>query len=86
MSGRVEDGMLLAYKRLRTAYDVSLAANQRLEAENQQLREFVVAHTLVEKGVTDFDLQNDAVLRLRKASEQPAVLATIREALAGGTE
>ncbi len=67
----------------RDRIDGLTAENEQLEAENQQLREFVVAHTLVEKGVTDFDLQNDAVLRLRKASEQPAVLATIREALAG---
>lgn len=56
------------------AYDIVV-----LKAERDRLREFVVAHTLLDKGIVDFDLHREAVERFERASE--AVADVIREAL-----
>ncbi len=81
MSSHAEDGMLLAYKRLRTAYDVSLAANQRLEDENQRLRE---ALERIEQVACEFGYTGDE----RDSCACPAceTLVIAREALAGDAE
>jgi hypothetical protein len=70
--------------------DVELAGAQRIaahamldmekaQAENERLREFVIAHTLVEQGVTDFELHAEAVERFRRAAAD--VEDVIRDAL-----
>lgn len=64
--------------------DALTAAERRgdeLRAQDEQYREFITAHTLVEAGVTDFDLHAETVERLKRASEQPHVLSVIRAAL-----
>ena len=50
-----------------------------LERE-ERLREYVVAHTLIEKGVVDFELHAQTVERFKRAAD--AVEDVIREALA----
>lgn len=47
----------------------------------EALTEYVVAHTLVEKGATDFDLHHEAVDRLMRAMEQPLVREIITDTL-----
>lgn len=51
------------------------------QSELEALREFVTAWALVDKGVTDFDLQNGAVARLTRAVHNPHVEELIREAI-----
>jgi hypothetical protein len=50
-------------------YETLPEAIARLEAENERLEEYVVAHTLVERGVVDFDLHAETVERFRRAQE-----------------
>lgn len=51
-----------------------------LDRENERLREYVYAHTLIEKGVVDFDLHAQTVERFRRAQDACAEIA--RKALA----
>jgi len=41
----------------------------QLKAENKKLKEYYEASQAVERGVIDFDLQHEAVERLRKATK-----------------
>ena len=52
---------------------------RQLEAERDRYKEFVIAHTLLEKGKIDFDLHHKTVERFERASE--AVEDVIREVL-----
>lgn len=75
-------------KRLETMHEAVIDAGKALVEERDQLRAFIVAHTRLEAGVTDFDLHHDVVEQFRATTELPAVRAVIAETLAeaAGTE
>lgn len=64
------------------SYEGLLAALQQTREALREAHEFVEAHTLLEQGVVNFDLQAEEVERFRRASEQPTVTEVIRAALA----
>jgi hypothetical protein len=64
-------------RRLETMLDGAVEAGKAVTRERDELRLFVAAHTRLERGITDFDLQNEVVEAFRVTTELPAVRAVI---------
>lgn len=70
-------------KSLKSELQKSQVEVGRLSGENEKLKEFIIAHCLVEKGTVNFDLHGSAVERLRKAMEEIKNEPWLLEALKG---